>query len=184
MKVNLFDKDKSGKVRITNHVKDIYYLSAILEKYGEDNALKIFKIFDFVHNLNPNENPFANLPEENKYETVLRSTYPELDLLIDLEDELIVSALDLVGELYETPKYRAYKALKVAYDKLIKELEYTHMSLRKDDGNVAEVKKALEVFENLNKKLSESYSELEEEIGVIKNRGGVKSQRKKQEDLE
>ena len=184
MKVNLFDIDKTGKAKITSHVKDIWYLSAIVDKYGEENALKLFKIFDFVHNLNPVENPFANLPGENKYETILRSTYPELDLVVDLEDDLIQQALDLVEELYSTNKYRAYKALKTAYDKLTKELEFTDLSIRKEDGNTGELKKAIEIFESLNKKLSESYKELEEELGVAQYKGGVKSQRKKQEDLE
>lgn len=172
MKVNIFNFDKSGKARITKHVKDIWYLSAIVDKYGEDNALKLFRVFDFVHNLNPEENPFANIAEENKYETVLRSTYPELETLIDLEDDLIEQALDLIGELYETPKYRAYKAIKVMYEKLIKEMEYTDVSLRKEDGNMGEIKKALDSFKELNKEQNESYKELEEEMAITMLRGG------------
>lgn len=184
MKVNIFEFDKSGKAKITKHVKDIWYLSAIVDKYGEESALKLFRIFDFVHNLNPEENPFANLSEENKYETILRSTYPELEALIDLEDDLIEQALDLVGELYETPKYKAYKAIKVLYEKIVKEMEFTEVSFRKEDGNMGEIKKALDSFADLNKKQNESYKELEEEMEISKARGDGKLRRKVQEELD
>ena len=184
MKVNIFSFDKSGKAKITKHVKDIWYLSAIVEKYGESNALKLFRIFDFVHNLNPEENPFANIAEENKYETVLRSTYPELETLIDLEDDLIEQALDLVGELYETPKYNAYKVIKTTYEKLRKELQFVDISLRKEDSNISEIIKAMNEFENLNKKQNESYKELEEEMNLSRARGDGQLRRKVQEELD
>lgn len=184
MKVNLFDFDKSGKAKITKHVQDIWYLSAIVEKYGEANALKLFRIFDFVHNLNPDENPFAITNEENKYELVLRSTYPELEVVIDLEDDLIEQALDLVEELYETPKYKAYKLLKITHEKISKVLEYAHISVDKEDGNIDKIKQALIQITDLNKGLSESYKELEEEMEVSQGRGGVTLSRKKQEELD
>ncbi len=125
MRVNLFDIDNKGAAKITKPIKEIWYLKAILDKYGEEKALKLFQIFDKCYNLNPNENPFANLTEDTKFETVLRSTYPELEYEIDMEDDLIQQALDLVGELYETNKYRAYKAIKIAYEKIIKQLQAT-----------------------------------------------------------
>lgn len=183
MKINLFDFDKNGKARITKHVKEIWYLNEIVERYGEDKALKLFKVFDMVHNLNPEENPFANTPEEVKYETVLRATYPELELDIDLDSDLIEQALDLVGELYDTPKYRAYKAMKVMFEKIVKSIEYTDPSLNKESANIAEIKKAIEMFEDLNKKQSESYKELEEEMQLTKAKGGGQIRRKQQEEL-
>lgn len=172
MKVDIFSFDKNGKAKITKHVQDIWYLKAIVDKYGEESALKLFKVFDFVHNLNPEDNPFANAIEENKYELVLRSTYPELEVVIDLEDDLIEQALDLVGELYDTPRYRAYKAIKILYEKIVKEMEFTEVSFKKEDGNMGEIKKALDSFEDLNKKQNESYKELEEEMGKLTRRGG------------
>jgi hypothetical protein len=184
MKINLFDFDKTGKAKITKHIKDIWYLSAILEKYGEENALKLFKVFDMVYNLNPTENPFANLAEDNKYETVLRSTYPELDLVIDLEDDLIEQALDLVGELYETPKYRAYKAIKMTYEKVVRELEFANIDLTRESGNMGEIRKALDSFEDLNKKQNESYKELEEEMEITQVKGGGQARRKIQSELD
>jgi hypothetical protein len=184
MKINLFDIGLDGQPKITKHVKDIWYLNAILEKYGEENAIKLFKIFDFTYNLNPQENPFANLPEDTKFETIFRSTYPELEALIDMNDDIIESAIDLVGELYETNNYRAYKAIKIAYEKIIKELEFTHISLNKEDGNMAEINKALNAFEDLKKKLSSSYKELEEEMNVKQARGGGQVRRRQQEELE
>ena len=184
MRVNLFDIDSTGKARITKHVKEIWYLSNIVEKYGEESALKLFQVFDKVYDLNPQNNAFANLPEKNKYETILRSTYPELELLIDLDDELIEQALDLVEELYSTAKYRAHKAIKILYDKIVDEITYSGVSLNKEDGNMTEINKALSAFDDLNKKSASSYAELEEEMNIAHVRGGGKRNRKQQEDLE
>jgi len=189
MRINLFDIDqKTGKAKITKHVQEIWYLNTIVEEFGEDNALKLFKIFDMVYNLNPEENVFANLPDDTKYETILRSTYPELETLVDMNSDLIEQALDLVGELYETEKYRAHRAIKKAYNRIIKELEYTGISLDKESGNMGEIKKALDTFEDLNKKLSSSYKELEEEMSTSTRRGGRKSTDRridgKEEELE
>lgn len=175
MRINLFDIDDKGKAKITPHVKTIWYLQYIVDKYGKDDALKLFKIFDMVYNLNPQENPFANLPEENKYETVLRSTYPELERSVDLEDEIIEQALDLVGELYETPKYRAFKVIKKTHEKILKQLEFTPISLTKDEANMGEITKALNAFEELNKKMAISYKDYEDEMEVIRLKGGRES---------
>lgn len=184
MRVNLFEIDQKGSAKITKAVQEIWYLKAIVDLYGESNALKLFQIFDKVYNLNPNENVFANLPDDNKYETILRSTYPELETLVDLDSDLIEQALDLVGELYETEKYRAHRAIKKAYNRIIKELEYTNIVLTKEGGNMAEINKALSAFEDLNKKLSNSYAELEAEMNIAQVRGGGQRRRKTQEDLE
>lgn len=183
MKINLFDIGLDGQPKITKNVRDISYLKHIVDKYGDEIALKLFRIFDFTHNLNPNENPYANLPEESRFETVLRSTYPEMQEII-YNDEVVEQALDLVGELYETNNYRAYKAIKIAYEKIIKELEYTHISLNKEDGNMAEINKALSAFEDLKKKLSASYKDLEEELQIKNVRGGGQARRKAQDELE
>ena len=185
MKVNLFDIDPITKqAKITKHVQDIWYLREIVNKYGNDIALKLFQIFDKVHDLSIEHNPFANLPEDTKYETILRTLSPEIVTEVDMDDIIIEQALDLVGELYQTQKSRAYKAIKVAYDNIIKKLEYTDISLLKEDGNMGEINKALDAFENLNKKMSTAYKELEEEMNITQVRGGGKVRRKPQEDLE
>lgn len=188
MKVNIFDIDSKGIPKITKHVKNIWYLNYIVETYGEQNALKLFKIFDFVYNLNPKENPFANLIEENKFETVLRSTYPELETSMDLEDDVIIQALDLVGELYDTPKYRAYRILKITHEKILKQLEFASIHLTKDEGNMAEITKALNMSEELSKKMNDAYKEYEDEIEILRHKGGRESTDRrsggKQQELE
>lgn len=172
MRVNLFDIDKDGKTKITKHVKDIWYLQAIVDKYGETNALKIFKVFDNVHNLNYQINPFANLEDDKKFETVLRSTYPELELTVDLEDDLIMQALDLVEDLYSTEAYRGYQVIKTTYNKLNNKIKFSNLSIDKDTGNMGELQKALSLLPELKKQMKTAYSELEEEMDVIKFRGG------------
>ena len=184
MRVNIFDIDNKGNASFTKHVKDIWYFQHIRDTYGDQNALKLFQIFDKCYDLNPQTNVFANLPENKKFETILRSTYPELEVTVDLEDDVIIQAIDLVEELYETEKYRAHKAIKIAYNRVIDELKFTHVSLSKEDGNMGEINKALSAFDDLNKKLSSSYKELEEEMNMIQVRGDGKKRRKTQEDLD
>ncbi len=171
MRVNLFDIDKNGKAKITNHVKGIWYLNHILEKYGEDISLKIFQIFDKVHNLNYQINPFANIEDDKKFETVLRSTYPELETLVDLEEDIILRALDLVEELYSTESYRAYQVIKTTYNKLNNKIKYSNLSIDKDTGNMGELSKALSLLPELKKQMSVAYTELEEEMDLVKFRG-------------
>jgi len=174
MKVNLFDIDENG-AKLTKHVYTIWYLREIVSKYGEQNALKLFKVFDFVYNMNVDENPFANLPEEMKYETALRTAYPELIVDIDMDDIIIEEALQLVGDLYETPKYRKYKALKIAYEKILKEVQFEQVSLRKEDGNTAEYKKAIDFMTEAEEAMARAYSELEKEMTKTVRRGGRES---------
>lgn len=171
MKINLFDIE-NGKPKITKHVQDIWYLKAIVDDYGEAIALKLFKIFDFMFNLDTKENPYVNIKEINKFETILRSTYPELEKEVDLDSNIIELAMDLVEELYETPKYRAYKVIKKAHEKLLNEVEHTPFILTKEDGNMSDITKALTAFEDLGKKLSNAYIEVQEEIGGSVMRGG------------
>lgn len=182
MRVRLFDIEK-GKAKITPQVKSIHYLNKIIEKYGEENALKLFQIFDKVYDLNPETNPYATVEEKVKYETVLRSMYPDIEDSVDMDDELIEQALDLVEELYATPKYRAFKSLKILYERISEKIRFGEVYIDKDNGNMGEITKATTALESLNKKLSEAYKELEEEMNTKQVRGGVKARTRPQTEL-
>ena len=121
--------------------------------------------------------------EDSRYETIIRSMHPELETLVDLNHELIEQALDLVGELYETPKYRAYKSLKTLYDRVIEQIKHSNIVLTKEGGNMGEINKALKSFEDLDLKMSKAYKELEAEMNVKQTKGGVKARRKTQQEL-
>lgn len=175
MRINLFDKTIEGKIIITENAKSIWYIRDIIKNIGEESACKLFFVFDKCYDLNPMTNPFINIPEEEKFEVVLRATYPELDQLIDLDDEIILEAFDLIGELYSTPKYEKYKALKMAYEKMVKTLKYVRPSLEKDTGNSGEIKKCIDALEDIEVKMKTAYTELEEEMSLLHHRGGRSS---------
>jgi hypothetical protein len=186
LRVNIFNIE-NGKAKITDAVQNIHYLNSIVKLYGSDIALKIFLVFDKCYDLNPSSNVFANIPEDEKFETVLRSTYPELDDMVELDSDLILNAFELIGELYSTPKYEKYKSLKIAYEKLSKELRFVNVSLDKDTGNSGEITKCMTAMTQIEKEMSTAYKELEDEMNIIHIRGGrVNNDRRgsgKQKDL-
>ncbi len=137
----------------------IGYLKDIIDEYG-DNAGKIFCYLHYMCSMNPNDNPFCNIEEIKKKEVIVRTICPE----IDVDNPLIEIALDLIKELYETPTYRIHLAFKKTIDKIANELNYVHISLLKEDGNVGEIQKSLKMYQDLKKEYKESYQELMQEM--------------------
>lgn len=170
----LFDI-KNGKATITDHCYTIGYYNDIIKKYGEDIAVKIFTVFQYMSDLNPETNPFANISEIEKLEVVVRSCAPDLPLHIDWDDEIIQEGMELTRKMFETGTYRAYLAIKGMRDKLTQEMELVSISMYKEDGNVGEVKKALEVYETINESTRKAFSEFEAENGSVQRKGGRKA---------
>lgn len=168
MPVRLFDIQERGIVP-TEHCYSIGYLKDIIEEYGP-NAGKIFAYYHYMWDLNPDTNPFADLPEEEKVEVIVRNICPE----IDIDDPLIQEGLELVGKLYETPNYRIFKGFKIVMDKLAKELYYVNISLNKEDGNISQIKLANITYKELNEGYKEARAAYIEELGSIQARGGGK----------
>lgn len=147
----------------------IPYLKDVIDEYGS-NAIKIFRFYHYMWDLNPNTNPFVNLLEEEKIEVISRQICPE----IDIDAPLIREGLELVGKLYETELYRVYKGFKQAIDKIAIEIKYVKVSLYKEDGNSAEIDRAVKLYDNLKTRLKEAYQELMDEMNVTNSRGGGK----------
>lgn len=171
MKINLFDI-KNGVARITNHCHTIWYLKDIIDMYGEANAVKIFIIFQYMADMNPDSNPFANVNEVEKIEVIIRAVCPELSISIDWDDELILECIELTRKLFETPTYRTYLASKRLIDKFTVQLDSVSISLYKDDGNVGEIKKGYEMYEVVKEGAKRAFKEFEQENGKVIGRGG------------
>lgn len=172
--IKLFDV-KNGKATITDHCYTNIYYNNIIKKYGEDTAVKIFTVFQYMSDLNPETNPYANVSEIEKLEVVIRSCASDLPLDIDWDDELLVEGMELTRKLFETGAYRAYLAIKGMRDKLTEEMNLVNISMYKEDGNVGEVKKALEVYETINESTKKAFSEFEAENGTVQRKGGRKA---------
>ncbi len=170
--------DIKGRTAIPTELSSqIWYLQDIIDEYGVETSGKIFYFFHCMYDLNPETNPFADKPEPEKKEAIIRATCPELFLTLDLDSPLIENAMELVKELYETPNYRIYKAFKKLLDKLSFAIDHVHVSLSKEDGNSGEIKKATEMYDDIKMKYSSSYKELQEEMEIKKRRGGAPNSR-------
>lgn len=172
--VKLFDI-RNGKAHITEHCYTITYLKEIIEKYGETVACKIFTVFQYMADLNPETNPYANIAEDEKLETVVRSVCPDLSVDIDWEDEILQEGIELTRKQFETGTYRAYLAIKTLRDRLTKTIETAQTSVSRDDGNMGELTKALSIFEVMNESARKAFSEFEAENGTVQRKGGRKA---------
>ena len=163
---------QNGKATITDHTRTIWYYDNLIEKYGEDDAVKLFTVFQFMADLIRGTNPFAEVSEEKKLETIIRSVCPEMHISIDWDDSEITECIELTRELFNTPSYRKYLASKVLVDKLTYELETTHVDLTKEGGNSSQLKAAYDLFKIVKEETDKMYEAyLSEQEGMVQVRG-------------
>lgn len=166
MGVKLFDIKQNG-VFPTEFCYTNIYFKGLIEEYGE-NAGKLFAYFHYMCSMNPEENPYYNIPDVEKKEVIVRSTCPE----IDVDDPLIEECLEQTQKLYDTPTYRVHRGFKRAVDKLATALHYVHISLDKEDGNSGELVKASKLYKDLMQDYKSSFKEMMDEMGITEARGG------------
>jgi flavoprotein len=171
MLVNLFDFDGKN-ISITKHCYTNWYLKSIIDKYGEQIALKIFTVYQYMCDLNTKTNPYALIDENEKLETIIRAVCPELPLTIDWDDELITEGIDIVRKLYETPSYRAYLAAKSTIDKFSESIKNVNIILTKNDGNAAQIKAAFELYDSVRESSKKIFKEFEAENKQQAPKGG------------
>lgn len=171
---NLFSVT-NGKATITDHCYTNQYYNNIIKTYGEDSAVKIFTVFQYMADLNPDTNPYANLSEIEKLEVVVRACAPDLPLEIDWDDELLQEGIEITRKLFETGSYRAYLAHKTLRDKLTDAIQTAQVSLYKEDGNAGELNKALSMYEVISESTRKAFSEFEAENGSVQRKGGRKA---------
>lgn len=172
--IKLFDV-KNGKATITDHCYTNVYYNNIIKTYGESDAVKIFTVFQYMADLNPETNPYANLSEIEKLEVIIRACAPDLPLTVDWDDELIEEGIEITRKLFETATYRAVLAIKTLRDRLTEAIQEAQVSVYKEDGNVGELNKALAMYESVNESARKAYSEFEAENGSIQRKGGRKA---------
>ena len=164
------------RATISDHVRNIWYYQNLIDKYGEDTALKLFTVFQYLVDLSPKTNPFCNVAEHEKQEVIIRAICPELDISIDWDDPEITECIELTRKLFETPRYRNYLASKILADRINEKIKSTYVDLTKIDGNTGEIKKGYDLFTSVTEQTDKIYKEYidEQEIGMIQVRGGDK----------
>lgn len=165
----------NGKARITEYCHTIEDFKTIINTFGETIACKIFTVYHFMADLNPDTNPFANLSEVDKLETIIRATCPNLPIEIDWNDEIFEEGIELTRTMYATGSYRSYLAQKTLRDKVIYTVENASVSVSKDDGNTSELDRLLKVLDVVTESTRKAFSEFEAENGTVQRKGGRKA---------
>ena len=160
----------NGKAVITDHVKNIWLLSNMIDTYGEQTALKIFKVLDYMADLTES-NPFKDVSEIGKLEFIVSSVCPETAIDVDWNSDEMIDAVELVRKLYETPSYRHYLANKILSDKLTDAIRYTYVDTSKELGNASQIEKTNIVFEKTRELTKKIYNEFLEEQNVVQIQG-------------
>lgn len=170
MRINLFNFDGKN-VKLTEHCYTNWYLKAIIDKYGENVALKIFIVFQYMSDLT-DANPYTNVSENEKLETIIRAVCPELPLEVDWNDELITEALELTRKLYETQNYKIYRAIKTQMDDFEEKLRTANLVLTKNDGNAKIIKEGFDLHGYLKDRMKQAKADLMEENKAVSAKGG------------
>jgi len=171
MKANLYEM-KNGRATITKHCYTIARLKEVIDTYGEVIAAKVFTVYEYMSDLNPDTNPFANIDEGEKLEFIIRHVCPDLPLDIDWLDDLYTDGIELTRKCFETPSYREYLAKKALQDKLNKTIHDTYVSVSRDDGNITEIDRAIKMSSVVGEAVKKAYSEFEAENGSVQRKGG------------
>lgn len=142
MGIKLFDI-QNNKITPTEHCYTISTLKSIMDKYP-DEYNSIYAYLFYMSCLNDEENPFANIPEGDKEDIILK----EVGGNFSPDDKEIYNALELTRKLYETVSYRMYRAIKISVDKMAKYLEATPITDGRD-GNIKDIQKAQKEFNEI-----------------------------------
>lgn len=156
----------NDKVVLNHNCLSIPELLAIKEAYTNP-----IPAFNFLHFYFDPESPYANLPEEDREDIVLKDFPGEYTL----EDEVMIEAMKKLANMYITPTYRYYQDSKILLEKLGKFARNTDITTGRD-GNlsalamqVKSVGKTIQEFKQLEKIVMQELSE-----GQGRTRGGKK----------
>lgn len=154
--IRLFDV-QNGKVIPSEHCYTLKFLKTILDEYDQE-AIKVITYLFYMSCPSPDLNPFFDVPENDKEELILQ----EVDGDFSTEDELILHALKMCKQLYETPTYRAYMGMKSMLDRLGKYMETTEIEHGRD-GNITALVNAAAKFQQIRDGFKGAYRDLQEE---------------------
>lgn len=142
MAIKLFDI-QNNKITPTEHCYTISSLKDIMDEYPKDYN-SIYAYLFYMSCLNDEDNPFANVPEADKEDIILKEVGGDFSV----DDEKVYKALETTRKLYETPTYRMYRAAKVSVDNMARYLETTPITDGRD-GNIGNILKAQKDFNEI-----------------------------------
>ena len=157
MNIKLFDMDK-GVLVPSEHCYNLNTLKDIIEAYPDDH-MAIFSYLFYMTCPDPDVNPFVNLKEFEKEDTIMEQ------LKVDTwssEDEQIIDALAFCTKLYETPTLRAYTGIKHMLDKLATYMDETEITHGRD-GNLTALANVAAKFDAIRGSFKGAMEDLQKE---------------------
>lgn len=151
---------EKGKVVIDEYVLSVPELKEVWENYQEVVYLQyLFARFD-------PESPYFNYDESERLDKILQ------DHPCDLNDFVMIKAINRCEELYDTPIRKILKGTKKAIENLSIYLETTEIEAGRD-GNLAQVVTTIKSLPQILK----SYQDVEQayKMETQRNRAGMKS---------
>jgi hypothetical protein len=162
--IKLFDL-QNGKVIPTEHCYTIGYLKDIMDEYPED-YISIYAFLFYMTCPNEDLNPYFNLKEDDKETTILQ----DVNANFTTEDPLIITALNNIRELFETPTSRAFRGIKIALDNMADVMSETKPTFGRD-GSATALLRIAKDFDDVRQSYKGVYKDLQDEQST-RTRGG------------
>lgn len=164
MAIKLFDIE-NGKVKATEHCYTIQAFKRIIDEYPKDYT-KVFAYFHYMSSLNDEDNPFANTPESDKEDMILK----EVGGKFSVEDEAIFKGLEVAKKMYETPTYIAYLSIKTMLENLGKYMRTTSITDGRD-GNIMSLLRTAKDYDEICRSFESRFKAFKDENSTT-SRGG------------
>lgn len=162
---------KNSRVIINEHCYMINYLKKIIDLYEDEvQRIKVFTYLFYITCLDKTRNPYIDLPEDAKEETILK----DLDIDFSLDEVEIIEARKRLDEVFTTPTRRFYLDLKIGIEKLGKYLRETTIDHGRD-GNLAPYTNALKSYRAISKEFKLIEKEYNDELSETRLRGGAET---------
>lgn len=162
--IKLFDL-QNGKVIPTEHCYTIGYLKDIIDEYPED-YISIYAFLFYMTCPNEDLNPYFNIKEDDKETTILQ----DVNANFTTEDPLIITALNNIRELFETPTSRAFRGIKIALDNMADVMSETKPTFGRD-GSATALLRIAKDFDDVRQSYKGVYKDLQDEQST-RTRGG------------
>lgn len=160
MIVKLFDV-QDGVLIPTPHCYALKSLKEVMEAFPR-NYIKAYLYIFYMTYPDPEENPFFNIPMEDKEDLILKETGVDFST----DHPAITNAINLCSSMYDTPTRRAHDGMKILIDKLAKFFKSTTVSTGRD-GSLDSLMRAGEKFQSLRESFKGVEKDYNEELKAV-----------------
>ncbi len=142
-----------GEVKLTEWCEVLPFLKRIKTKFKKDH-LKVYSYIFFMTYPSP-LNPYFNYSTYDKEFTILK----DLECDFDIEDPIIIKAVERLTEMYTLPSSTAYQVIAESLVKIASNIKNS-MSVEMDAGTIKSVMTAASSFKELKKTFDETRQDL------------------------